>query len=447
LILLLIFLVVLWLVGGASRADVLGQAIVRGVSWLLIVAALVFVSWRHTPPSKALCAILAAIAAIPLLQLIPLPADLWGKLPGRQALLLSNDLSGRPDAWRPVSISPGPTLNAVLSLVVPFATVLLVCGLRPRERAMLPGILLGFILACALLGLLQVSGANINNPFVNDMPGQVGGTFANRNHFALLLAVGCLVAPVWAFLDGRRPGWRGAFAFGAVLLFLLLLLAVGSRAGVLLGGLALVLAVLAVRKSVGRELRRAPAWAGPVLGGVSVLSLTTILLLSVLTNRAQSLDRILDEEVSNTSRIEALPTMLDMAAASFPIGYGLGTFDQSYRIHEPAGALNYKYLNHAHNDYIEIALDSGLLGILVLVAALSWWAQASVRAWKSRKATAGDAARLGSSILLLVAVASLFDYPARTPIIMMLSALSACWLSGIAGVERHSSLPPNRERI
>src|SRR3546814_18476243 len=68
-----------------------------------------------------------------------------------------------------------------------------------EERAWLPAIMLGAIFLSMLVGLLQFSGFMIDNPFINDTRGSVGGTFANRNHFALFLAMGCLIAPVWAF--------------------------------------------------------------------------------------------------------------------------------------------------------------------------------------------------------------------------------------------------------
>jgi hypothetical protein len=31
----------------------------------------------------------------------------------------------------------------------------------------------------------------------------VSGTFANRNHFALFMAIGCVLAPAWAVQSSR----------------------------------------------------------------------------------------------------------------------------------------------------------------------------------------------------------------------------------------------------
>ncbi|MCY1164797.1 hypothetical protein D9M73_46870 [compost metagenome] len=67
---------------------------------------------------------------------------------------------------------------------------------------------LGMVTAAAMLGLLQFSGSGFDNLFINDSPGQVSGNLANRNHFALLLSLGCVITPVWAFSGRNDFGWR-----------------------------------------------------------------------------------------------------------------------------------------------------------------------------------------------------------------------------------------------
>ena len=101
-----------------------------------------------------------------------------------------------------------------------------------------------FVTAAALIAVMQAAGVLFTNILINDTPGDVSGMFANRNHFALLAAIGCLIAPVWAFSNRHRPGWRGAVAHALVIIFVLAILASGSRAGLMLGGVAIVLALL-----------------------------------------------------------------------------------------------------------------------------------------------------------------------------------------------------------
>ncbi|RYE96337.1 MAG: hypothetical protein EOO77_41165 [Oxalobacteraceae bacterium] len=116
-----------------------------------------------------------------------------------------------------------------------------------------------------------------------------------------------------------------------------------------------------------------------------------------------------------------------MIRTYFPFGAGMGSFDPIFRMHEPFALLKPTYFNHAHNDFLEIVLNAGLPGLLLLLIALGWWG------WKSMVAWRGDAAhilpRLGSVMLLLILIASIIDYPARTPIIMAMAMIAAIWLN------------------
>ena len=70
------------------------------------------------------------------------------------------------------------------------------------------------------------------------------------------------------------------------------------------------------------------------------------------------------------------------------------------------------YVIHAHDDYIELALELGVAGILLMIAFLAWWARAVWRAW--RDAEAGIYARAASIATAAILVHSLVDFPLRT---------------------------------
>src|SRR3546814_10970953 len=80
--------------------------------------------------------------------------------------------------------------------------------------------------------------------------------FANRNHFALFLAMGCLIAPVWAFAGKQNARWRAPVALALMTLFALIILATGSRAGILTGLLAMALGLALCWHNVRRALHR-----------------------------------------------------------------------------------------------------------------------------------------------------------------------------------------------
>lgn len=435
------FLIVLCAAGGASRADVWGQVVVRAAAWICLILALVFGDGPAAKATGPVAVLMSAAIALALLQIVPLPPSIWQMLPGRGVFGSAALLSGQSQPWRPWSIVPDATLNALSSLIVPAVVLLLMLGLTRRERAWLPSLVLALIALSTLIGLLQFSGAHLDNPLINDELGQVSGTFANRNHFALYLACGCLLAPVWAFMEERRMHRRGPLAFALLLLFALTILASGSRAGMLVGLLAMCLGLLLSRQGIRRELRRAPKWVVRVLIFVVVGIIAAVILTSVAANRAESINRTIALGVGEDMRSRGLPVVLDMIGHYFPFGSGLGGFDPLFRLHEPMALLKPTYFNHAHNDFLEIVLDAGLPGLLLLLAALGWWAQATFRAWREKADRYHVMPRLGSAMLLLIMLASLVDYPARTPMIMAIVVIAAVWLSDHAQPASASALP------
>lgn len=442
---LLLFLAVLWLAGGASREDALGQIIVRvAAAATLFTAVLVFPARARLLPVVAL---LTLAIALPLLQLVPLPSAWWQALPGRTPFVDAAAISGEASPWRQLSLSPGATRNALASLLVPTAMLSLLVGTDLTRRTLLPVAILGLVVASTLLGMLQGGGAGFDNPLINDSVGQVSGSFANRNHFALFLAMGCLICPVWAFSSTRRAGWRAVPALGLMLVFALMILASGSRAGLLLGAIAIALGIFQARAGIRYELRQRPRWVLPVLAAGATAVAATLVLISVAAGRAAAIDRVLSVDTGQDMRSRGLSTVLLMIRTYFPAGTGLGSFDPVFRLHEPFALLKVSYFNHAHNDWLEIILDAGLPGLLVLLIAMGWWSWASINAWRAAPGNGRDRARLGSSLLLLVMVASGFDYPARTPIIMAMMVVAAAWLAECNDAPASRSALPSDKQL
>ncbi len=437
LLLAIAIFVLLWVAGGASRADVIGQVIVRAGCWALLITAFLAGPRPVVAGMKPILVLLVATIALPLFQLIPLPPEWWQALPGREALLVP----GEPVPWLPWTMTPGATRNALSSLIVPTTMVVILWQASDRLLGWMPAILLGMIGIAMLLGLLQFSGVGFNNPFLNDTPGVVSSVFANRNHFALLLAIGCLIAPVWAFADREAWRWRGPLAAGLVLLFVLTILATGSRAGMLLGAIALGLALLLVGKQLRRRLSGAPRWLPLLLIATALSVMAGFIALSFAADRADAINRLIALESGDDIRSRALPTVLSMINTYMPVGSGLGGFDPVFRIHEPFALLKPTYFNQAHNDYLGIALDGGLPALAVLATAVIWWAIATVRVWRLRADRDALLGRLGSATILLILVASITDYPARTPTIMAIVVVAALWLARPAGAPTQRPLP------
>lgn len=445
LILLAVFAVVICIGGGASMADVPGQAVVRGGAALSLVLLLLFGA-RPTGRSERPALILVGAALVwVLIQLIPLPPSIWLQLPGRALFAEAARVAGEAQPWRPLAIVPSGAANAAAALIVPLTTVVLIAALRGDERAWLPTVLLAVITASALVGLIQATGATYENPLINDEPGVVSGTFANRNHFSLLMAIGCVMAPVWACLNPRKGiGWRGPLALCLVLLFVMLIVIGGSRAGLPLGALAVVLGLVIVQAPLRVALRGYPRWLFPALLLLVALGTAGLIWASISADRAISVTRAVQDDVAGDVRLRAAPTIVAMTRHYFPIGIGAGGFDPVFRLHEPFDLLQLTYWNHAHNDFLEVVLEHGVAGVLLLFCAIGWWVWGSARAWRAWFAGQGAAALLGcaaSVAMLLIALASIVDYPARTPLVMFTLVVLSSWLAGVPERAREASAP------
>lgn len=442
-LILCVLLAIAWLAGGGSRADLMGQVVVRSATWALAILA-ICIGVRPAPSAvRPVLLILIAALAVVSIQLVPLPPAVWQALPGRHVLSAAASLAGEPQPWRPLAIAPDAAINAASSLTTPIAVLLLLSALKEGERAWMPAVLLGMASAAMLVGLLQFTGAGFNNIFVNSTPGEVSGPFANRNHFALFLAIGCLIAPVWAFLGEREITWRAPAAIGLVLLFELTILASGSRAGMLAGMVALALALAFARHGIRRALDTSPRWLFPAIVAGILAVFAAFLLISIAADRAVSIHRAVSIGTGEDMRTRGLPVVLGMIREYFPVGAGVGSFDPLFRMHEPFDLLKRTYFNHAHNDFLEVVFEAGLPGLVLLAAAIAWWGWASIRVWRRKVDVDVLLARLGSAILLLVLGASAVDYPARTPLIMVTMVLAAGWLYG--GIR--PALPRNAQHL
>lgn len=416
------------LTGGASAPDALGQPLVRiGVALLAAVAigaGLRFDFRRYRAPALWL----AAAALLTAAQLIPLPAGLWRSLPGRAAFDLSALVPDLASVWRPAAIVPDLAWNALFSLVVPAAVLLLLAATPRAQLRWLPPLLVAVAGASGVFAAIQFAGAAPDDPLINERIGYASGLFANRNHQALFLAIGVAAACQWGATRPFSPV-RAAVAGVSGAWFLLMLLATGSRAGLALGLIGLAGGAIIVVSAVRREGLRLPRRRMFGLAAGGVLALAGLMALSISAGRSESLSRLNDAAIGEDMRVRALPQVLDLAQTYGTIGAGQGAFATLFKAIEPDALLKPTWFNHAHNDYLELVIAAGVPGVLLLLVALIWLARLVWRAWRAPPTGEVQRARLGSIVILLTLLASATDYPARTPLVMTVLVLAVGWLS------------------
>ena len=423
------FLALIFLTGGGSRADIASLMILRPVSVVVIAYALAIVTRAQIKANRTAIGLAAAVVLLHLAQLIPLPPAVWQTLPGREPLVEIDGLAGLGPVWRPMTMAPTATWNSMWSLSVPIAVLLLVIQLERSRQARLLPVLIGLGMASAALGILQLFGGSGGQLYLYRVtnPGNAVGLFANRSHQAVFLACVLTMVLVWGF--GRaRPGFReiGIAAAGFVLLIPLILIT-GSRSGLMV----MLVAAIAAPFMIG--IQRFGRFGDPafsrVIGwiAVAVAGMIALAFLTALFGRGLAVDRFLESNFAGDLRIAAFPTVVSMVKSYLPWGAGFGTFDQLFRMQEPRELISPSYFNHAHNDWLELALGGGLPAILLLAVTLAWLGVHVFQAF--RNGTSADAAlsRLGGVIIGLFVLASFSDYPLRTPSLISLAVIAIVW--------------------
>lgn len=383
------------------------------------LGTLLFAAWRWRsvgfPPAARLgAAFLLALVVFHLLQLIPLPPAVWSALPGRAPLAADLKLAGAADVWRPLSLTPSATWRSLLGLLAPAAMFLLAVDLSAAGLRRLSAAILLVAMASVLLATLQLAGGPYSPlrfyAITNTDAGV--GFFANRNHLADLLVVSMPLAAALA-VDWGMEGRRGSMLRVASTLGVYLLLMVGvgvslSRAGMLLLAPA-VLCSLAIALAGRGPYRQRPA--ALLLVGASVLGLFLVGAFSL----AAVAQRFHEDGMSDI-RFQAAPVVAQIARTYGPVGTGFGAFETAYRAAEPVALLQPNYLNHAHDDYLELWLEGGLVGVAFAAVLILWWIRAGFGAWRAawRRGAGPMLPAAAATSLGLVLLHSGADYPLRT---------------------------------
>lgn len=428
------FLSIVFLVGGSARSDVASLVFLRPLSVLVCAWGVLRLDAETVRRWRALLLLACAVIILPALHLVPLPSAIWRTLPGHRIVVAVSDGTGVTRSARPLSLSPLDTLNAEFSLFVPLATLLLTMRLPQRDRHRLLFVVLGLGLVSAGIGALQaINPDSVSLHFyrVDNARASVG-LFANRNHQALFLACLLPMAAVFAAFAHRDRRIRVGVLTCAVCLLVPLLLVTGSRAGLITGALG-VLSLFMLRPvaRVG-DNQKARGFKG---GSKLLIPLLVVFALFVgvivQTDRAEAFQRLFASTPLEDARWKLWQPAIKAAADFMPLGSGIGSFVSTYQIYEGRELLTPTYRNHAHNEFIEIAMTGGVPAMLLLAAAITGWARLALR-WIRERGRSKDVlyGRLGSIVVLLFGVGSFVDYPARVPSLACVLTLAAVWMCG-----------------
>lgn len=419
------FIVLVAFTGGASRYDALQILPLRTVSALFAVTGCYFLASGRGTTERALAYLFLALVMLMAIQLVPLPIQVWSELLGQQMVVELDSVVGLTAEWRPITLAPMRTWNAIGSLIVPCAALTLTFAFTRTSRPLLQAVAaLGLL--NAILGLAQILGGRYTLLYFYEVTNAGGavGLFANENHAAIFAACSMLVVAflsMRARLAGEARWWQIAYIAAFFLIFFIALIT-GSRAGFVaaLGSLMATLLMVSMAQRPSRRRRgsgKMRRWLernprAIILVPFAVLS--GLVVIFVALGRAPAFADIFARDPLADLRWSVWPILAEMLSVHWLIGTGFGSFEQVYQVFEPRSLLMAKYLNQAHNDWLQLIIEGGVAGGLLLVAVIGWIAKNVVTLTGS--SLGWVSVIFWATLFAIIGGASLVDYPLRTPV-------------------------------
>ncbi len=437
------FLALTALAGGGARSDIASLPALRSLSVCFLFLTLATATkgyWREIRTPLFLLLVLALWMAV---QLVPLSVNIWSGLPDRDLVLQMDKLIGEGDRWRPISMTPLLTINSLLALILPLTALLVAAATPANQRIRLWWAIWAFGVASVGLGLLQFAAGEGSVFYLYRITnvGSLVGLFSNRNHNALLLCLAILSAG-WLLANELRRKKRHMLLVptlaGSIILFLLMILVIGSRLGLVCGLASLVVAFVVIRYGYGnrpKAINQAPISRPRASAKNNVarrlLSLAPVVVIVVvgglfyLSDRANAISRLVNGDGVEEIRLAAFGTVAELAERQWILGSGFGSFASMFQVAEPDALLRPSYFNHAHNDWLQLPIEGGLPAVLIALLAIIWVSSLLIANIRARSKTSGMS--LMETVTLTAAfgcfaLGSVVDYPLRTPSLMVVAA-------------------------
>jgi len=123
---------------------------------------------------------------------------------------------------------------------------------------------------------------------------------------------------------------------------------------------------------------------------------------------------------------------LFVARTYFPVGVGMGAFIPAFIAGERLESVDATVPNRAHNDYLELAIEAGVIGFVVLAILAAIVARLAWRQLHDPSARTRRQAIFAVGALTIVALHSQVDYPLRSISLACIAAASAGLLVPVA---------------
>ncbi len=414
-----ILLILAGLFGGGGSGYGLSNLVVQLAALAMLAMSFESVRGFFATAPRPIMVLTVAALALPLVQLIPLPAAIWSALPGRQLVAEAYGFAGGP-TWSALTVSQARTFVAFIGLIAPFTVIVLGWSLDGEARHRLMAILIGLGLLNLVPGIAEALGTDGQSLLypANEMQGVMFGLFANRNSTGLFLDC-CLL-----LLVAMPVAKRTALAtLGKVLIGTLLTLGVfltQSRSSI---ALLVLPASLAAAKALAGYATASSIRFAAISRAFLAAGLAAVVLIGLIPMLGETrLGTIADRFEQGDGQRSLIWEDARFAAQRYwPVGSGMGTFDEVFQVDESLEYISPRRAGRAHNDYIELAIEAGWFGLAVV---LGWAAWIAFAAWRAVLTPQRWTALAGTGMLVAIALQSTLDFPLRNQTMLCLAAFA-----------------------
>jgi O-antigen ligase len=163
------------------------------------------------------------------------------------------------------------------------------------------------------------------------------------------------------------------------------------------------------------------------------------------------MQRVEQSESFEDIRWPAAQVTLQAAIANMPFGSGSGTFAPIYEKFAPRTLLGDRYLNQAHNDWLDLWLSGGAPAIVLAVGFLTWLTASTFKLWSTGQPEARvldlALARAAPIVIVLLLLHSVVDYPLRTAALSVLFAMACAYLIPRHRIDHSAEMSTGIERF
>ena len=440
---------ILFIIGTIPIIFAAVQPWVWSVYSICMIAAFLISVWQDRirfslAPGLSVNLTVVIFFTVTLFLSLPLPGYILSYLsPVRfQTLTNAQVLLNSPPTWQTQSYAPLVALSwwmFLFSLYLFFVAVRSLCA-DAKNLKRIVYVMMGVALIEAVYGLIQALVPTLGVLWVDYVKAYMGdarGTFINRNHFAGFiemvwpLALGFTLAQGgWGqgytlkkILASERLNRQALLALGIVVLLLALLFS-KSRAGIASASMGFLTFVLLARTGNKGMFR----YTWPLLVGIVGMLVVYSLTIGVgpITERFFTLS-------DGDSRLDfwrdSLPIIRD-----HPLGIGLRNYEKVFPVYN-VSMLADKRLEYAHNDYLQLLIETGWIGFTALLTGFlifMWKSAYRIKHMNPHKVPMRFFLAVGAfSGLVSLAFHSFFDFNLQIPancvyFVTLMAILYAC---------------------